>query len=87
MSDTPLDFYYVEWHDAVASSGWANSKEPYNAHKCYSCGWLISENKKEIVLAGDISDALEDQEGCDVNRRMAIPKAWIITKKKVKLPK
>lgn len=87
MTDSELPFYFVAWHDAVASSGWANSNDPHNLHTCYSCGWLISENRKEIVLAGDISDPQEGVEGYDVNRRMAIPKAWIISKKKVKLPK
>lgn len=88
MTENDLPFFFVSWHDAVVDSGgWSNSTEEHSLHTCYSCGWLIRENRKEIVLAGDISDPQEGVEGCDVNRRIAIPKAWIITRKKVKLPK
>lgn len=86
MSETEHHLFYVEWNDAVTDSGWANSNEEHSLHRCKSVGWVIKETRKEIVLAGDTSDPQEGQEGVDVNRRIAIPKAWIVIKRKLKIP-
>lgn len=88
MSDsTAYHLFYIEWNDAVTDSGWANSTEEHTLHRCKSVGWLIKENRKEIVLAGDISDPQDEVDGIDVNRRIAIPKAWIVLRRKLKIPK
>lgn len=65
---------YVEWVDAVADVGWDDDPEKVGISLIKSVGWLVKENKNEIVLAADYSDG-------DTNRRMAIPKAWIRNKK------
>lgn len=65
---------YVEWVDAVADVGWDYEVEATKISLIQSVGWLIKENKDEIVLAADYSEG-------DTNRRMAIPKSWIRNKK------
>lgn len=65
---------YVEWVDAVADVGWDDEPEKVSVHLIKSVGWLVKDNKNEIVLAADYSDG-------DTNRRIAIPKSWIRNKK------
>jgi hypothetical protein len=65
---------YVEWVDAVADVGWDYEVEATKISLIQSVGWLVKENKDEIVLAADYSEG-------DTNRRMAIPKSWIRNKK------
>ena len=65
---------YVEWVDAVASSGWEDRSHDYPLHKCFSVGSLVYEDEERIVLAGTWSS----QDDADhVNCVISIPIAWI----------
>ena len=65
---------YVEWVDAVASSGWQDRSQGFPLHTCYSVGNLVEESEDHVVLAGTWSTA---DQGDQVNCVIAIPKAWI----------
>lgn len=72
----------VDWVDAAASIGWDTEPSSHRAHHIESVGWLTLETKEEIVLSADISS---DDGRTDTNRRMAIPKGWIKSRKEIKL--
>ena len=68
--------YRVDWEDAFADGGWKNV---HNAPTptlllVHSTGYLISENKKAIVLAqqlserGNYSDTISIPKNCIVKR-------------------
>lgn len=74
----------VTWVDAVVSSGWDVGKADSKVDTVTSMGWLLSEDRSEVVLAGDIST---DTEGSlHTNRRLAIPARWIKSIKEITLP-
>lgn len=81
-------FWCIVWCDAVTAQGWEAHDEAHEVHECRSVGWLIKETKKEIVLAADISLSSAEEDGTptevETNRRIAIPKSWILSRKKVK---
>lgn len=84
-----LDTYLcVTWADAVVDgNGWQALDAAHNVHECRSVGWLIKETKHHIVLAADISAGAPDElesPGIETNRRIAIPKDWIISRRKAK---
>lgn len=87
MSTDKYQLFFIEWYDAVTDNGWVHPKEDLVLHKCLSVGWLIKETKHEIVLAADTSDPEYGVEDTEVNRRIAIPKSWIVLRRKLKLPK
>ena len=78
MSELALKILYVEWVDAAAGNGWEKVERLDDIHKCISIGFLVKETKESIVLAAAVS---EDE----ANATIAIPKAWIKRKKRVKL--
>lgn len=69
-----MKLIYVEWVDAVASSGWEKHEEAESIHLCRSIGYVVKEDKDCLILASTIS---QDQNNC----RIAIPKAWIKKKR------
>ena len=46
-----MKLVYVTWNDAACTSGWENFEafKP-DSMKCYSVGWLVQENDKQIVV-------------------------------------
>jgi hypothetical protein len=60
---------YLEWVDAVASSGW-QIKGTGALAKCKSVGFMTYENADEVHLAAAIGEN-------DCNAVMIIPKSWI----------
>lgn len=70
--------YYVEWVDASAISGWTamNSTHISIYDNCKAIGFLVKNDKKEIVLA---SAYCEDE----VNGIICIPKSWVRKIKRV----
>lgn len=85
----PVDldtFLCVVWTDAVVAQGWENQEEAHTIHPVRSVGWLIKETRQELVLAADVSvDGLENEDSdVETNRRIAIPKSWIISRKKTR---
>lgn len=60
---------YLEWVDAVASTGW-QAKGNGTLAKCKSIGFMTHETDDEVHLAAAIGDN-------DCNAVMIIPKGWI----------
>jgi len=73
----PTHIEIVYWLDAVASSGWIDAAEPFEAAPCISVGF-VSETKASITIAGTYG-------GNERNNRMTIPKGMVIKRQKVKL--
>lgn len=79
MSETTKNrkLIYIEWHDAVANTGWLNKErmeEFANSDPAIirEIGWVYREDDKEIVLFGR-TDITEDEYGLI----QKIPKTWI----------
>jgi hypothetical protein len=74
--------FKVEWVDASRlSNGWmdlSDIPDPYN-HKCVSVGFLVSSNKKSIVLVPTIAD-LEHPGNEHTYGGMMIPRLAILKK-------
>ena len=60
---------YLEWVDAVASSGW-QLKGNGSLARCKSVGFMTHETDDEVHLAAAIGEN-------DCNAVMIIPKSWI----------
>jgi hypothetical protein len=60
---------YIEWVDAVASTGW-QGKGSGTLAKCKSIGFMTHETDDEVHLAAAIGEN-------DCNAVMIIPKGWI----------
>ena len=69
---------YVEWVDAVASSGW--DSKAHGADLCHAVGFVVADTKDHLTLAVTVS---ADQH----NARLAIPKGWIKKRRRVALGK
>ena len=74
-----MKLVYIEWVDATTSDGW----EKFDIHQhgidyCKSVGWLLHEDKQQIVMASTVSDN-------QTNQRIAIPKAWIKKRRSLKI--
>lgn len=68
----------VEWLDIVAQVGWEDITHECKVHPCFSIGWLLSEDEKQIVLASTISSVDGETQ---TNNRIVIPKATITSQK------
>lgn len=73
--------YLIEWQDAHANTGWMSDNELENFINqekciCQEVGWLLSENKDEIVIASRTIKYLQENE-CEWGMIQKIPKAWI----------
>lgn len=74
---------FVEWIDAVASTGWMERSSGFPVQTCFSIGQLIEEGKDHIVLAGTWGHPEDTIQ--QVNCVMSIPKAWVKQRKKLKV--
>lgn len=74
---------YVEWIDAVASTGWVERSSGFPVQTCFSIGQLVEEGKDHIALAGSWGSPADQEQ--HVNCVIAIPKAWIKQRKKLKV--
>mgnify|MGYP007031187538 CR=1 FL=1 len=73
--------WLIEWHDAHSASGWHLKHEVerfVNRERCIcqNIGWILSETKDEIVLAGRRLKWVEDGDA-EWGMLQKIPKAWI----------
>lgn len=75
----------VEWIDAATEDGWYPTPVNHRAHRVTTAGFLLAETDDEVVLAGDVSTDTMEAGKYDTNRRIAIPKAWIKSRKKLVL--
>lgn len=67
----------IEWVDAVADVGWDTEVKP-DIHSVITAGFIVAETKEAICIASTVSKD-------NSNARMHIPKAWIKTRKVIKL--
>ena len=82
-SKTTFEVEYVEWIDAVASTGWMERSSGFPVQMCHSIGVLIEESKDHIALAGSWGKPTPEEN--HVNCVISIPKAWIKVLKKEKV--
>jgi len=71
----------VVWNDAATDDGWKSVDTVSHPSEVKSVGWCISDSDTILTLASDIGDNDEETE---TNRRISIPKDWIIKTKKLK---
>ena len=74
--------YCIEWQDAHSRSGWVTSDELdsfINKDRCIirQVGWILSENKNEIVMASQRVIEADKNNLCEWGLLQKIPKAWI----------
>ena len=67
----------IHWVDAVSDGGWEEDEKP-DIHHVITAGFIVSETKDAICIASTVS-------GTFTNARMHIPKAWIKSRKVIKL--
>lgn len=70
-----LPIEIIEWVDAVADVGWDDGKE-LDIATVFSVGKVVHETERAIIIAGTFSE-----DDVDTNCRMAIPKAWIVSRR------
>jgi ABC-type dipeptide/oligopeptide/nickel transport system ATPase subunit len=66
---------YIIWQDAVSCDPWQSVDDAISTglHTIHTLGFLLSENRKQIVVAMQL-----DMEGEAVSMTMTIPKPWIL---------
>ena len=67
----------IHWVDAVSDGGWEEHEKP-DIHQVVTAGYIVSETNDAICIASTVS-------GTFTNARMHIPKAWIKSRKVIRL--
>jgi len=74
----------VEWADAQSETAWDTKEKVFSwAEKStiiQDIGWLIGETKLHIIICSQIC-----KDDGDLGNRTKIPKAWVVSKKKVRV--
>jgi hypothetical protein len=77
----------IEWVDSSRLTGdeWMdwNDIHPADPHKCVSVGFIVSENKKGVILVPTIAD-VEHEDNRHVYGGIMIPQGAIVLKRKLK---
>lgn len=84
MATRTQKLVHVIWRDTVTKIGWVESSEfdaegPHVA-ECHSVGWIVREDKRELVLAGM-------KDGGVINCCQAIPTGCICRVRRLREPK
>lgn len=66
-------FVHIRWRDSRIYLTQCHKDDSFDVSTIISCGYVIEEDKKKIVLAGDVVD-----EFGDIRRVIVIPKENII---------
>ena len=77
----------IEWQDAMVDNWWADATTKLSTSKITSVGWLIDQTDKAIILCSDIGDDVDHTTKIvttETNRRIAIPKDWVISQRELK---
>ncbi len=72
MKKIKIKFVEVEWDDASASALWHSPDDLPHVARCLTRGWLMEENKREVILAASVQ-----LQGCDVGEIIAIPRGMV----------
>ena len=85
-SDAGYPLVVIEWVDASRlSNGWmdhADIPEPY-LHRCFSVGFLVSENAKAKIVVPTIAD-VDHPDNRHTYGGMMIPKSAILSERRLK---
>ena len=87
LSHGSFPLMYIIWSDALVETGWEAATTKLSPSTIVSTGWLISQTDKALILASDIGDQVDDTTKVvttETNRRIAIPKDWVISQKELK---
>ncbi len=68
MTVKRVKFVEVHWDDATSTAVWRGPDELPHVQPCITRGWLLEENKKELIIAATIQ-----VEGPDFGEIIAIP--------------
>lgn len=65
MNPEGSDLVVVEWVDIIAGNEWEESDDldKWKPSKCWSCGWLILDEKEYIILLTDHSEPIHPHKG------------------------
>ncbi len=75
-----VKYVEVEWDDASSSPLWHSPDELPHVQTCLTRGWLLVDNKREVVLAASIQ-----LQGPDVGEIIAIPRGMVKRLRRLKL--
>ena len=87
LSHGSYPLMHITWQDALVDNGWAGAATALTPSTITSVGWLISQTDKAIIIASDIGDDIDHTTKVtttETNRRIAIPKDWVISQKELK---
>lgn len=74
----------IVWDDSTSMSGWVKASSlPTESDLIHSVGWVVSENKKCVVLASHVVQSEEDPQ---VDGHITIPKCAIVKRRKIAWP-
>ena len=74
----------VIWNDAVADSGWKEHQDAAALQTVRSIGYVVSSDRKAIVLAGSWGFNTETKK-METNNRITIPKGWIVNRTRIRI--
>lgn len=84
----------VHWYDAATWAGWVNHgitlenldevHTHYNGMDCYTLGFFVSADKKDLLMAGSRSNRHNADPATGIGDMTVIPTAWIRKLKRVK---
>ncbi len=81
---------YIKWHDAHSDGGWRTWKQVVDLVNedyciCENVGWLIFEDKRELLIASRrLVWQEKNKETDELGLFQKIPKPWIIERKFIK---
>jgi hypothetical protein len=74
---------YIQWRDATSVDAWELVSEAiaFRAHLIHSVGWLIAEDKEQIMIALNF-----DPDSGDASQYLIIPRNWCEVLKTLRSP-
>lgn len=76
----PKGMVLVEWVDANSDPCWVTPEKVPHIETCFAVGWLIRQDKREIILAANYNPGSETPYGDCI----AIPAGWVQKVRKLK---
>lgn len=81
-----LEAIYIEWMDHATYHGWKDPNQPFSPSPIATLGWLIQEDKKQLVVSPAIAF---DDDGSPTScaEPTVIIKATVTKRVDIELPK
>ena len=67
-----VKFVQVEWDDAASCATWRGLDDLPHTQPCITRGWLLEENKKELIIAATVQEG-----GPDFGELIALPRGMV----------